>query len=125
MGGLRTLRIFALITFSLGCDSFDDAFRDCNISTITGTWRIQYTETSGDCGPLSDETMTYSGGVSAIAAECSTTASMSSDDVCRAQGTSDCPTADDLGVQHWTWSLKQTAADQVEGSGAVQVTHPT
>jgi len=36
-----------------------------------------------------------------------------------------CATADDLGLQKWTWGLTQTAADQLEGSGTALVDHTT
>jgi hypothetical protein len=125
MGGLRTLGIFALIASPLGCSSFDDTFTDCNLGTVTGTWRIHYAETSGNCGPLADETVMYNGNVTPTSAECGAFSSTSSPDQCRMRGTSECPTADELGVQKWNWGLTQTAADQIEGSGTVQVSGTT
>jgi hypothetical protein len=109
----------------LGCDSFDDGFTDCNLGFITGKWQIHYTATNGNCGPRSDETVIYTGGPGASSAGCSITTSLTTDDQCRIRSTSACPTTDDLGMEEWTSVLTQTAADQVEGRGTVQVNHTT
>jgi len=128
MGSLRTLGSFALMALPLpwwGCSSFDGKFTECNLGTVSGAWQVHYTETSGNCGPISDDTLIYTGGVSAIAAECSLTTTTSLDGQCRMLGSSECRTKDDLAMQEWTWALTQTSVDQAKGNGKVRADHTT
>lgn len=51
---MRAILILAISVLA-ACSSADDVFTDCHIGELTGTWRTHYSETDGDCGPISDE----------------------------------------------------------------------
>jgi hypothetical protein len=107
-----------------GCSSGDPSFT-CAIGELSGTWRIHYEETNGNCGAVADETVVLSPAASqAASAGCTYAAQNISSDKCSLELDFTCPTTDNAGTQHWIGSMHQVAADRLEGSYTVQLQHP-
>jgi len=105
-------------------DGDDEPFADCGIGTLSGSWRIQYAESGGECGAIPDET-----GVEAPTASpgagCSVQSSTISEDNCELDRSFTCPTADGLGIGAWIVALRQVSDTRLEGTGTLQVNHST
>jgi hypothetical protein len=114
------LAVVSILAALAGCGGSDHV--TCAIGSLTGTWRLQYQETNGTCGPIPDETV-IAGAPTGPA--CTTITQQISSDHCRIDTAFNCPTTDSLGTQAWTVTLTQTANTQLTGSGTVQVNHPT
>jgi hypothetical protein len=123
-----TRRVTALImavasVITAGCGAADDEpFTDCAIGELTGTWRIHYDETDGNCGPMPDETGIFDPS-SEMPAECSVQAKAISADKCRADLSWTCPTTDGKGTQKWVMVVRQRAATKLTGTATVQLDH--
>lgn len=94
---------------------------ECAIGQLTGTWRAQYVETNGTCGPIADET--FIAGVPDPSGQCTVTTSQVSSDRCRIDIAFNCPTTDGQGTVAWVVVLRQTSQTQLSGTGTVQVNH--
>jgi hypothetical protein len=119
----------SLATLSLanvGCSGADEPFRDCNLDTLSGTWRISYRETNGDCGPIPDETVNLaSAGSGSAASTCSTQAYGISPNKCRVEQAFTCATTDGAGTTAWTMVVQQMSPTSVSGTATAQLTHRT
>ena len=102
-----------------------DDFSDCNLGSITGTWRTHYDETNGNCGAIPDETNISTSTTMPSDSACTVTTNVLSDDKCHLDRQFECPTTDGLGTQSWTSAITQTAAGRIEGSATVQLQHPS
>ncbi len=109
-----------------GCSSSNhgDENFTCAFGELSGTWRVHYEETNGNCGAIADETVVLGTAPDPAAASCTRAADVISQDKCRADEDFTCPTADSRGTQHWIGTLHHTASDRVSGSLTVQVNHP-
>lgn len=110
-----------------GCSSSTngDATFACAFGELSGTWRVHYEETNGNCGTIADETVVLGAAPDPAAGSCTRAADVISQDKCRADEDFTCPTGDNRGTQHWIGTLHHTAADRVSGSLTVQVNHPS
>lgn len=110
-----------------GCSSstHGDGNFTCAFGELSGTWRVHYEETNGNCGAIADETVVLGTAPDPAAASCTRAADVISQDKCRADEDFTCPTADNRGTQHWIGTLHHTATDRVSGSLTVQVNHPS
>jgi hypothetical protein len=127
---LRACAVFALVAPAVvGCSGADEPFRDCNMDSLSGTWRVSYRQTNGDCGPISDETVNISaassGSSSSSGGGCRTLAYGISPNKCRVEQSFTCPTNDNRGTQSWTMVSQQTSPTSVSGTATVQLTHST
>jgi hypothetical protein len=118
----------ALVTCLLvasGCNTVpNDENFDCAVGKLSDTWSFHYDETSGTCGPISDETGVFEPGTPS-APGCKIASQMVASDKCKVDTTFTCPTADGQAVQNWTLTLNQVGEDRLTGTGTVQVNHPT
>lgn len=117
------------LAFIVGCGGTDSTTTDptpigysCSIGSLTGTWRFHYTETNGNCGPISDETGIL--GVGSGSSSCTTAYKRISADQCRMDAEFTCPTTDQQGTVSWVLVLEQVSNVQITGSGTVQGIHP-
>jgi hypothetical protein len=127
---LQACAVFALVAAAAaGCSGADEPFRACSMGSLTGTWRISYRETNGDCGPIPDETVNIaaasSGSTSSSGGGCRTLAYGISADKCRVEQSFTCPSNDNRGTQSWTIVIQQTGPTSVSGTATVQLTHST
>src|SRR5216684_2038592 len=114
---LAVVSVMAAIAGCGGSDHFT-----CAIGSLTGTWRVHYDQTNGNCGPINDETVIAG---SPAPANCTIMTNQVSADHCRVDSAFTCPTADSRGSQAWVVTFTQTSNTQLAGSGTVQVNHPT
>jgi hypothetical protein len=124
----RALRVSAIIAAAavVGCCGADEPFRDCSLDKLSGSWRISYRETNGNCGPISDETVNFSNsGAGQATSSCTTQAYSIATNKCRVDEAFTCPTTDGKGSQAWTVVVQQTSAAGASGTATVQLTHPT
>jgi len=122
--GLRVIFVAAAAALVACSGEDDEAFTDCAIGELTGTWRTRYTETDGTCGPISDETTVFDPN-SEPSPGCTVTANNISADKCRAEFAFTCPTTDNQGTQSWTQVIDQTGSGTLEGTATVQLNHPS
>lgn len=108
---------------SLSCGSEDERF-DCALGELTGTWRAQYAETNGSCGPIENETWILDPGAE-LPSGCEVLHQAISDDRCRADMAWICPTVDNLGTQEWVTVLEHVRPTRIAGTGTVQLVHPS
>lgn len=106
------------------CGAEDDKFTDCHIGELTGTWRTHYTETDGNCGPISDETGIFDPNAP-LPAGCTSQGSSVSANKCRGDIAVTCPTTDNNGTQAWVIVVTQTGPGSLKGTGTVQLNHAT
>lgn len=100
--------------FLTACGS--DAF-ECSIGELDGTWRWSYQETNGNCGSIPDETVQFvPGGANQPGI---------SADQCELDVAITGETTDGLGTQAWSIHLEQADEETLDGSGTVQVNHPS
>lgn len=114
------------VAFSLvACGGSDDqgSFSDCGLGELTGTWRMHYEETDGNCGAVADETAVFDPGAP-LAPGCVNHSQSVSDDRCRMDMSFECPTTDEQGSQAWVMVMRQIARDRLEGTGTLQLDHP-
>ena len=110
-----------------GCleDGGDGGYADCSSDPLEGTWRTTYSEQSGSCGAIEDETVSMSTGQNdPQRAACTTHSSRRSPDGCTVELDETCPTTDGRGSQRWTIIMNRTSRTRFAGSGTVQVDHP-
>ncbi len=115
-------RLCVVILLLGGCGSGSN-FTDCKLGQLTGTWRLSYSQTNGNCGPIADETVNTSappGG----GASCTIAARSISADKCHFEADFTCPTTDNAGTQHWVIVMDQVASNLIDGTGTVQLQHP-
>jgi hypothetical protein len=113
----------ALVAVACGGDD-DESFRDCGLGQLRGTWRIRYTETDGNCGPISDETAVFDPDAP-LPAGCTRQAQSVSADKCRMDLAWTCPTTDGAGKQAWVMVMLQRSHTRLEGTATVQLDHPS
>ncbi len=117
-----TIGLLALVA---ACSSSSQEHFTCAVGQLTGTWRLSYQETNGNCGAIADETVVLSpGAAQAASTGCTFAAQEVSADKCSMAVDFTCPTADNAGTQHWVGSMHQVAANRLEGSYTVQLQHP-
>jgi hypothetical protein len=102
----------------IGCGG-DEPFT-CALGNLTGTWRVHYVETDGNCGPVPDATVMMDS-----ESGCTVESQQVSADKCRKDSTVTCPTTDGLGTTTNVTVLTQVAADRIEGTTTVQLDHWT
>jgi hypothetical protein len=120
--------IFGLFSALAGCgdNSDDKSSLKCNINTLSGTWRVDYEERNGTCGPVPSETLTLTvSGLDEGTSPCEDHSRSVSNDLCRQDYDYTCPTTDKQGTQRWTGIIRQTAKDRLEGEATAQLSHPT
>lgn len=121
--------LFALFTGLLGCSSSSsEPFTACTIGSLTGTWRVTYVETDGNCGKLADETVVMSAAASPGAPgtpSCTFAANEISADHCRADLDFTCPLTGVAGTQRWVGATRQVSAGELSGSMTLTVTSPS
>lgn len=97
----------------------------CAIGSLTGTWRVTYTEVDGTCGAIAAETVNFSATGSNGSDPCTYHAQKVSGDKCRLDFDYTCPTTDGKGSTRWTGVTKQTGTEKLESDATVQGTHPS
>jgi hypothetical protein len=116
----------ATATGVLGCSGANEPFTACNLDSLSGTWRISYRETNGNCGAIPDETVNMSAaGSGSATTTCRSQSYSISSNKCRIDQSFTCATTDGSGTQAWTVVSQQGSASSVSGTATVQVTHPT
>ena len=90
---------------------------------LTGTWRWEYDETDGNCGPIADETVNLASGGGGEG--CTYASVMTSSDQCRQDADFTCPTLDGEGTQHWVMVTHHTDDGRLEATATVQLDHPS
>jgi len=111
----------ALIVAAVWLASCGGGSHDCAIGSLTGTWRLTYAQTDGNCGPISAETVQAG---TPGSPSCSIASRQISPDKCRLDTSFTCPTTDNRGTQSWVAVLHQDSSTQLSGTGTVQVNHP-
>ncbi len=91
----------------------------CMPENFQGSWRLEYKETGGTCGPQPTETVNLNG---PIPEGCSLRQQMF--DGCDYLKTVTCP-AGDGGSRTWAATLKETFVWELNGSGTVQIKRPS
>ena len=85
----------------------------CHIGELSGTWRVHYTQTDGNCGALPDETVIMDAAPSN--SKCTYAAKSISADKCRMDLDFTCPLPAGPGEQHWVGTLRQTGPGSMDG----------
>lgn len=112
---------FVAVAVGIGCGGGDgEEDFDCG-GMEEGTWRVQFIENSGNCGPI-PEGLVSSG--SPAPTGCTTHRQVLSADRCQLETDFTCPTEDELGSLHYVAVLRQTSATVLRGPVSVTLTHP-
>jgi hypothetical protein len=103
--------------------SESDSFDDCHFGELTGTWRIEYTQQSGNCGQVPTQTGLLD--EDSLAPNCQIDKSTVSPDKCQLDMNARCPTIDQLGTQTWALRIRHVADGELQGSAALLINYPT
>ena len=120
---LRILLPAALLAGGVaGCSGAAEPFRDCHMDSLSGTWRVAYRETNGNCGAISDEMVNTSAAASgSTASSCRSLSYGISSNKCRVEQSFTCPTTGGGGTQAWTLVNQQMSPTAISGTGTVQI----
>jgi hypothetical protein len=116
----KLLSVAVAVAFLISCGG---GHVNCQIGSLTGTWRLVYSQVDGNCGPIPSETV--QAGTVGAASSCVIQNQTISPDHCRIDSTFTCPTTDGQGTQAWTTVFHQDSDTSLSGTGTVQVNHPT
>jgi hypothetical protein len=95
----------------------------CALDSLTGIWRVTYTEHDGDCGPVASETVDL-GGSGGADPSCTYAPKKPSADRCSLEFDFTCPTTDSKGSQRWTGITRQVAEKKLISDATAQLQHP-
>lgn len=126
---MRTSGVGSLLVIAsaVGCSSStNQPFTDCKIGSLTGTWRVTYVETDGNCGKVAAETVVLSASSkSPGAATCTIAAQEVSSDHCRIDLDFTCPLSGAPGTQHWVGVTHQVSATELTSSMTLSAMSPS
>lgn len=130
---MKTIEVvsFVLLSALLGCSSTTSPgkpFTACTIGSLTGTWRVTYVETDGNCGKVADETVVLSSAATPGAPgtpACTIAANQVSPDHCRIDLDFTCTLNGAPGTQRWIGATRQVSATELSSSLTLTVTSPS
>ncbi|HMJ16344.1 MAG TPA: hypothetical protein VK524_33250 [Polyangiaceae bacterium] len=99
------------------------SFEDCEFGSLTGSWRIEYQQQSGNCGQVPTQTGLLD--EESLATGCQIDSSNVSPDRCQLDMVARCPTSDQLGTQTWQLRMRHVATDELNGTGTLQINYVT